>query len=218
MNVVLFGPPGAGKGTQARELSKHYDIPHISMGDILRANVRDNTQLGKKAAEYMNQGTLVPDEILIGTIKDRLSEPDCKKGYLLDGYPRTVPQADALAGILDDINMPLEVVLNIEVSDEELVMRLAGRYMCKCGESYHIILNPPKNAGVCDVCGGKLYQRDDDRADIIRQRLVSYNEKTRPLIDYYEKEGILVNIDGSGDINEVFRQILNVLDHINYHK
>ncbi|MDK2892427.1 adenylate kinase [Methanohalophilus sp.] len=212
MNVVLFGPPGAGKGTQAKELSKHYGIPHISTGDILRANVSKGTDLGKKAAEYMNKGELVPDDVLIGIIKNRLAEPDCKAGFLLDGYPRTIPQADALSGILNDINMPLEVVLNITVPDEELVTRLSGRYSCKCGESYHIKFNPPKKAGICNVCGGELYQRDDDKEDVIRQRLVSYKKNTQPLIDYYEEKGILVNIDGTGGIDEVFGQIINVLD------
>ncbi len=212
MNIVLFGPPGAGKGTQAKELSKHYDIPHISTGDILRTNVRDGTDLGIKAAEYMNKGALVPDEVLIGIIKNRIAESDCEAGYLLDGYPRTVPQADALGGILADINMPLEVVLNIGVPDEELVTRLADRYSCKCGESYHIKFNPPEKAGVCDVCGGELYQRDDDKEEIIRQRLVSYKENTQPLIEYYEKEGVLVNIEGAGDITDVFNQIITVLD------
>lgn len=212
MNVVLFGPPGAGKGTQAKALSKHYEIPHISTGDILRTNVRDGTELGKKAAEYMNRGELVPDDVLIGIIKNRLAEPDCESGYLLDGYPRTIPQADALAKILEDINMPLDVVLNIEVPDEELVTRLSGRYMCKCGDSYHIKFNPPKKAGICDTCGKELYQRDDDKEEVIRQRLVSYKEKTQPLIDYYKNEGLLVNIAGAGDIDEVLGEILKVLD------
>ncbi|SET05794.1 Adenylate kinase [Methanococcoides vulcani] len=212
MNVVLFGPPGAGKGTQAKELAKHYQIPHISTGDILRANVRDGTELGREAKEYMDKGELVPDEVLIGIIKDRLTESDCKAGYLLDGYPRTVPQADALSGILDDIRMPLEVVLNIDVADEELITRLCGRYMCTCGESYHIKFNPPKNEGVCDACGAQLYQRDDDKEDVIGQRLDSYKGKTQPLIDYYKDKGILVNIDGTGEIGRVFSDICEVLD------
>jgi adenylate kinase len=212
MNIVLFGPPGAGKGTQARELSKHYGIPHISTGDILRANVSGGTELGKKAAEYMNRGELVPDEVLIGIIRNRLSEPDCGAGYLLDGYPRTIPQADALSGILEELNMPLNAVLNIQVPDEELVTRLAGRYMCKCGESFHIIFNPPKQAGKCDACGGELYQREDDKEEVIRRRLESYKEKTSPLIDYYDSRGLLLNIEGEGDINEVLSAILKVLD------
>ncbi len=214
MNIVLFGPPGAGKGTQAKELALHYQIPHISTGDILRANVRDGTELGLRAREYMDKGELVPDEVLIGIIKDRLAQDDCKGGYLLDGYPRTIPQADALADILDQINMPLDVVLNIEVDDEELVSRLAGRYMCKCGESYHLKFNPPAKVNICDSCGGELYQRDDDKEDVIRQRLASYQEKTRPLIDYYIEKDLLVTIDGSGEIAQVFGDICKVLDSI----
>ena len=212
MNVVLFGPPGAGKGTQAKELSNYYDIPHISTGDILRANVKQGTKLGNKAEHYMNRGELVPDEVLIGIIKNRLAEPDCKKGYLLDGYPRTIPQADALDGILEKIGMPLDVVLNIDVPDEELVGRLSGRYMCKCGESYHIRFNPPQNEGVCDSCGGQLYQRDDDKEEVIRQRLESYKNKTQPLIDYYANKNLVVHINGEKDIKDVFDDIRDVLD------
>ncbi len=214
MNIVLFGPPGAGKGTQAKELASHYQIPHISTGDILRANVRDGTDLGLKAREYMDKGELVPDEVLIGIIKDRLAQDDCKAGYLLDGYPRTIPQADALSDILDQINMPLNVVLNIDVDDEELVGRLCGRYMCKCGDSYHMKFNPPAKANVCDSCGGELYQRDDDKEDVIRQRLASYQEKTRPLIDYYLEKDLLVTIDGSGEISQVFSDICKALDSL----
>jgi adenylate kinase len=212
MNVVLFGPPGAGKGTQAKELSSYYDIPHISTGDILRANVKQGTKLGNKAEHYMNRGELVPDEVLIGIIKNRLAEPDCKKGYLLDGYPRTIPQAEALDGILEEIGMPLDVVLNIDVPDEELIGRLSGRYMCECGESYHIRFNPPQNEGVCDSCGGQLYQREDDREEVIRQRLESYKNKTQPLIDYYANKNLVVHINGEKDIKDVFDDIRDVLD------
>jgi adenylate kinase len=212
MNIALFGPPGAGKGTQAKELSKHYKIPHISTGDILRANVRDATELGLKAKEYMDKGELVPDDVLIGLIRNRLTEPDCKMGYLLDGYPRTIPQADALTDILTEINKPLDAVINIEVSDEELVKRLSGRRSCSCGESYHLMFNPPEKEGVCDACGSGLYQRDDDGEEVILQRLAVYNEKTKPLIDYYGNEGLLVNINGAGAVDEVFRDICNVMD------
>ncbi|SDF64693.1 Adenylate kinase [Methanolobus vulcani] len=212
MNIALFGPPGAGKGTQAKELSKYYNIPHISTGDILRANVRDGTELGLKAKQYMDKGELVPDEVLIGLIRNRLTEPDCETGYLLDGYPRTIPQADALTGILSDINKPLDAVINIEVSDDELVKRLSGRRSCTCGESYHVVFNPPEKEGVCNACGAELYQRDDDKEEVIRQRLSVYNEKTKPLINYYDDAGILVNIDGTGAVDAVFADICKVMD------
>ncbi len=212
MNIVLFGPPGAGKGTQAKKLAGHYKIPHISTGDILRANLREGTELGLAAKEYMDKGELVPDEVLIGIVKNRLVEPDCQVGFLLDGYPRTILQADSLSGILDEISKPLEVVLNIDVPDDELVIRLGGRRMCSCGASYHIKFNPPEKDGICDSCGGTLYQRDDDRDDAILQRLKVYQEKTQPLIDYYGRMGILVTVGGTGDIDEVFTDICDVLD------
>lgn len=212
MNIALFGPPGAGKGTQAKELSKHYAIPHISTGDILRANVRDGTELGMKAKEYMDKGELVPDEVLIGLIKNRLNESDCESGYLLDGYPRTIPQADALKLILEEIGKPMDAVLNIEVSDDELVTRLGGRRTCSCGESYHVKFKPPEKDGVCDACGAEIYQRDDDMEDVIRQRLATYNEKTKPLINYYKDQEILVNIDGTNAVDAVFADILEVMD------
>ncbi len=212
MNVVLFGPPGAGKGTQAKELAKHYTIPHISTGDILRANVREGTDLGIRARKYMDKGELVPDEVLIGLISNRLSEPDCVSGYILDGYPRTVPQADALRGILEQISKPLDAVVNIEVSDEELVKRLSGRRSCNCGESYHIAFNPPQKEGYCNVCGNDLYQREDDMEEVIRQRLAVYNDKTKPLIDYYTDMGLIANVDGAGSVESVFSQICRIMD------
>jgi adenylate kinase len=212
MNIALFGPPGAGKGTQAKELSKHYKIPHISTGDILRANVRDGTELGIKAKQYMDKGELVPDEVLIGLIRNRLSESDCDSGYLLDGYPRTIPQADALTDILKEINKPLDSVINIEVIDDELVKRLSGRRSCACGESYHVMFNPPEKEGICNACGAELYQRDDDKEEVIRQRLAVYNDKTKPLIDYYDGADILVNIDGSGAVDAVFKDICKIMD------
>ncbi|WP_292485655.1 adenylate kinase [Methanohalobium sp.] len=215
MNIVLFGPPGAGKGTQAKELSEFYNIPHISTGDILRENVKNETELGSKAKEYMDKGELVPDEVLIGIIKNRLVEPDCENGYILDGYPRTVNQADALEDILNKLEKPLEVVLNIEVPEGELITRLSGRRICSnCGANYHLKFSPPENDGICDVCGGKLYQRDDDKEEVIKQRLDTYNNQTAPLIDYYKRKDILVNIDGTGNVEDVFEEIRGVLDNL----
>jgi adenylate kinase len=212
MNIILFGPPGAGKGTQAKKMVDFYRIPQISTGDILRANVREGTELGLAAKAYMDKGELVPDEVLIGIIKNRLKEQDCEKGFILDGYPRTIPQADALATILDEIDKPIDVVLNFEVPDEELVERISGRLICNnCGASYHRNFNPPKKEDVCDVCGGELSQRADDREEAVQNRLNVYKKQTQPLIDYYAKQGILISLDGTKDINEVCEDIKAVL-------
>jgi adenylate kinase len=211
MNLILFGPPGAGKGTQAKKLVEFYGIPQISTGDILRANVREGTELGLAAKTYMDKGELVPDEVLIGIIKNRLNEADCENGFILDGYPRTIPQADALNGILDELEKPIDVVLNLEVQDEELVERISGRLMCNCGASYHRTFNPPKKEGICDVCGAKVYQRVDDSAEAVRNRLEVYKKQTQPLIEYYQKKGILMTLDGTKDINEVFENIKGIL-------
>lgn len=208
MNLILFGPPGAGKGTQAKKMVDLYGIPQISTGDILRANVREGTELGLAAKAYMDKGELVPDDVLIGIIKNRLKEPDCEKGFILDGYPRTRPQADALTILLDEINKPIDVVLNLEVPDDELVERISGRLMCsKCGASYQRTFNPPKKEDVCDICGGELFQRADDREKAVMNRLDVYKKQTQPLIDYYTKKGILVTLDGTKGINEVFEDI-----------
>lgn len=211
MNIILFGPPGAGKGTQAKKMVDDYGIPQISTGDILRANVREGTELGLAAKGYMDKGELVPDEVLIGIIKNRLKEQDCEKGFILDGYPRTIPQADALAVILDELNKPIDVVLNLEVPDEELVERISGRLMCNCGASYHRTFNPPKKDGVCDTCGGKVFQRADDKEEAVKNRLNVYKNQTQPLIDYYTKQGLLVTLDGTKDIDKVFEEIKAVL-------
>lgn len=211
MNIILFGPPGAGKGTQAKKLVDFYGIPQISTGDILRANVREGTELGLAAKTYMDKGELVPDEVLIGIIKNRLDSDDCRPGFILDGYPRTVNQADALSVILKEICKPIDVVLNLEVPDEVLVDRMSKRLMCKCGASYHTISNPPKKDNVCDLCGAEVFQRVDDNEEAVQTRLSVYKKQTQPLIDYYAKQGILVSLDGTKDIDEVFEEIKAVL-------
>jgi adenylate kinase len=211
MNIILFGPPGAGKGTQAKKLVDFYGIPQISTGDILRANVREGTELGLAAKAYMDKGELVPDDVLIGIIKNRLDLNDCRTGFILDGYPRTVNQADALSVILNEICKPIDVVLNLEVPDEVLVGRMSKRLMCKCGASYHTISNPPKKDNVCDLCGAEVFQRADDNEEAVQTRLNVYKKQTQPLIDYYAKQGILVTLDGTKDIDEVFEDIKAVL-------
>jgi len=213
MQIVLFGPPGAGKGTQAKFISEEYNIPHISTGDILRENVREGTPLGKKAKTFMDKGELVPDTILIDLIKDRLVKPDTRKGFLLDGFPRTLKQAEALDVILDDINKNLDMVVNVEVGAAQLVKRLSGRLTCRnCGASYNIKSNPPKVAGVCDACGGELYQRADDTEAAIKNRIEVYTKQTQPLIEYYKKKGILKDIDGEREIDEVRSDIRKALE------
>lgn len=214
VNLVLLGAPGAGKGTQAKMLAGKYGILHISTGDILRENVSNNTELGKKAKEYMDKGELVPDTVLIDIIKDRLSKPDTDNGFLLDGYPRTIPQAVALDYIFGQLGKKLDVVIDIKVQDEELVARLAGRRMCKCGASYHVKFNPPKRDGICDVCSGELYQRDDDTESSVKTRLVAYYNQTHPLIDYYTDKGLLHTVSGTGDIGDIFGEITVVIDKI----
>lgn len=214
MNIILLGPPGAGKGTQAKKIEEHYSVPHISTGDILREHINHGTGLGMKAKSYMSRGELVPDELLIAIIKDRLSKKDCTKGFLLDGYPRTIPQADALQMILTESNRKLDAVLNISVDDEELVKRLSGRRMCSCGASYHMVFNPPKDDEICDSCKGKLYQRDDDKPEAIRNRLIVYKKQTQPLIEYYRKKSILHTLNGGKGIPGIFDDIKKILDKI----
>ncbi|MHC1594266.1 MAG: adenylate kinase [Methanotrichaceae archaeon] len=214
MNIVLLGPPGSGKGTQAKMIAEKYGVVHISTGDILRENVRGGTDLGKEAKTYMDAGKLVPDELLINIIKDRLAKPDVAGGYMLDGYPRTTPQAEAMDKILPELGQKIDVVVNIDVPDDELVKRLSGRRMCQCGVSYHLKFNPPKKEGICDVCGGELYHRDDDKEEAILNRLEVYKTQTQPLIDYYNKAGIIASINGAGEIAEIFDEIAVSLDKL----
>lgn len=211
MNVILLGPPGAGKGTQAEGIVKEYGLIHISTGDMLRAAVKNGTEMGLKAQEYMTKGALVPDEVVIGIVRDRIAEPDCEKGFLLDGFPRTVAQADALDGELSKLGKQIDVVLNIVVPDEELLGRLTGRRICKsCQKPYHVMFKPPAVEGVCD-CGGELYQRADDTIETVKNRLDVYHGQTSPLIEYYNNKGILADIDGTKSVNDVFAEIKDAL-------
>lgn len=212
MRLVLLGPPGAGKGTQASEITKRYDIPHISTGDIFRDNIKRGTDLGKKAKKYLDNGSLVPDDIVVSIVKDRLAEDDCKDGFLLDGFPRTVNQAHALDDALNEMKIKLDNVINIDVAKEVLINRAIGRRICKdCGATYHIEFNPPREDSKCDVCGGALYQRDDDTEETVARRIAVYNKQTKPLIDYYSKKGIIINVDGKQSIESVFEDIVKSL-------
>ncbi len=209
MKIILMGPPGAGKGTQAEVLVQKLSIPHISTGDMFRAAIKNQTALGVKAKEYMDAGGLVPDEVTIGIVEERLSQPDCLAGFLLDEFPRTVTQADALAKILHQLGLKLDGVVNIEVDQEKLIARLTGRRVCRqCGATYHVLFNPPTQEGVCDKCGGELYQRSDDSEATARNRLAVYNQQTEPLIAYYRTEGLLVEINGDQPIEQVLDDIL----------
>ncbi len=214
MDIILLGPPGSGKGTQAKMIADKYKVKHISTGDILRENVRNGTPLGVEAKKFMDAGKLVPDTLLIDIIKDRLAKPDVKAGWMLDGYPRTIPQAEALDKILPSLGQKIDVVLNVDVPDQELIKRVTGRRMCKCGTTYHVQFNPPKVPGKCDACGADLYQRQDDTEATVKQRLQAYHTQTQPLIDYYTKRGIVATVIGVGDIKAIFDKITKVLDKI----
>ncbi len=212
MNIILMGLPGAGKGTQAERIVKEFDIPHISTGDMFRAAVKNETPLGLEAKSYMDKGLLVPDEIVIGIVRERLAMDDCAKGFLLDGFPRTVPQAEALTATLKELGREIDHVININVRREFLIERLTGRWICPiCGASYHTLFKPPKEAGVCDKDGGKLFQRDDDKPEVVAQRLDVNIAQAQPLIDYYAEQGLLRNINGEQDIQVVFAEITSVL-------
>ena len=209
MHILLMGPPGAGKGTQAAELVKAFDIPHISTGDMFRAAAKEGTELGKQAKACMDAGKLVPDSVTIGIVRERLSKDDCKKGFILDGFPRTVEQADALTGILKDLGLTLTRVLNISVPAEDLIERAVGRRICKkCGATYHTKFNPPKKEGICDVCGSELFQRADDTAETMKNRLSVYEASTKPLIDYYKAAGVYTEVDGRQPIEKVTQDLI----------
>jgi len=213
MNLILLGPPGAGKGTQAQRIVERYHIPQISTGDILRASVREGTTLGEKAKAFMDQGQLVPDEVVIGIIEGRLKGSDCSPGFILDGFPRTIAQAEALQPILTKMEKSIDHVVNIEVNSEELVHRLTGRRTCKnCGAMFHLLFHPPKQEGICDRCGGALYQREDDKEETIRMRLKEYERQTAPLIQYYQLKNCLRSVQGVGEQNEIFERIVRQLD------
>lgn len=215
MNIILMGLPGAGKGTQASEIVKKFPIPHISTGDMFRKAIKDETDLGKEAKSYMDRGELVPDEITVGIVKERISEDDAKKGFLLDGFPRTIDQAESLSQIMSELDREIDAVINIEVPEEELMNRLTGRRICeKCGTTYHLVFNPPKVDGICDIDGGKLYQREDDNPETVSNRLSVNVKQSKPILEYYNNKGVLKNIDGSKDIDEVTKDVIDILDHL----
>jgi len=214
MKLVLLGAPGAGKGTQAKKLIEKYRIPQISTGDILRKAVADGTPLGKEAKSYMDKGELVPDSVVIGLVKERLGQDDCKNGYILDGFPRNTSQAETLDKVLSEMNSPLDIALSVDVDKDDLMKRLTGRRTCKgCQQMFNIHFSKPKKDGVCDKCGGELYQRDDDKEETIRNRLDVYDKSTAPLIDYYGKKGILKSVEGVGSIDEIFNKVVSILEH-----
>ena len=215
MKIILLGPPGAGKGTQAKSISNRYSIPHISTGDIFRKNISEGTPLGIEAKGYIDKGQLVPDEVTINMVKDRLTWEDCKNGYLLDGFPRTVAQAEALEGFLAERNEKLDTALSIEVPSSFILERMTGRRVCpSCGASYHVKFNPPTKAGVCDVCGSDIVQRKDDTEETVSERLEVYERQTQPLIDFYNNKNLLSTVDGTKAINEVFESICSILGSV----
>ena len=212
LNIALFGPPGAGKGTQAKKIAAKYNIPHISTGDIFRANIKNGTELGKKAKTYMDQGLLVPDELVVDLVVDRVGQEDAKNGYVLDGFPRTIPQAEALDKALAGLGEKVDYAIDVDVPDENIVRRMGGRRACVgCGATYHMEYAPTKVEGICDTCGKELILRDDDKPETVLKRLGVYHEQTQPLIDYYTNAGILRTVDGTVDINDVFQAIVDIL-------
>lgn len=212
MKIIMLGAPGAGKGTQAKKIADKYQIPHISTGDIFRANIKEGTELGKKAKSYMDQGLLVPDELTLELIMDRFQNPDCANGYVLDGFPRTIPQAEALTAALEKNGDSIDYAINVEVPDENIITRMSGRRAClACGATYHVVYAPTKEEGVCDRCGEKLVLRDDDKPETVKKRLDVYHSQTQPLIDYYTKQGKLAEVDGTQSVDAVFDAIVKIL-------
>ena len=212
MKIIMLGAPGAGKGTQAKQIAGKYSIPHISTGDIFRANIKNGTELGKKAKEYMDQGLLVPDELTCDLVMDRIQQDDCKNGFVLDGFPRTIPQAEALDAALTKIGEKMDYAIDVDVPDENIVSRMSGRRAClDCGATYHIVSLPPKTEGKCDHCGSDLVLRDDDKPETVQKRLTVYHEQTQPLIDYYKNQGIFKSVDGTQPMEAVFTAITDIL-------
>ena len=212
MKIIMLGAPGAGKGTQAKKIAEKYSIPHISTGDIFRANIKNGTELGMKAKTYMDQGLLVPDELVVDLVVDRVQQEDCANGYVLDGFPRTIPQAEALDNALSALGQKMDYAINVEVPDENIVNRMGGRRACVgCGATYHLVYAPTKVENVCDNCQGELILREDDKPETVQKRLNVYHEQTQPLIDYYTAKEIMVEVDGTVDINDVFQAIVNIL-------
>ena len=212
MKIIMLGAPGAGKGTQAKKIAAKYGIPHISTGDIFRANIKNGTELGKKAKTYMDQGLLVPDELVVDLVVDRVNQDDCTNGYVLDGFPRTIPQAEALTEALEKMGQKVDFAIDVNVPDENIVKRMGGRRACvTCGATYHMVYAPTKKEGICDTCGGELILRDDDKPETVQKRLNVYHDQTQPLIDYYTSQGILRTVDGTVDIDDAFRAITEFL-------
>ncbi len=213
MKIIMLGAPGAGKGTQAKMIAEKYQIPHISTGDIFRANIKNGTELGKEAKKYMDQGLLVPDELTVKILLDRVAQPDCENGYVLDGFPRTIPQAEVLDSALKDLGDAIDFAINVDVPDENIVKRMSGRRAClSCGATYHIEHVPPKQEGICDVCGQPLVLRDDDKPETVLNRLKVYHDQTQPLIEFYSAKGVLRTVDGTADMKDVFAAITVILD------
>ena len=212
MKIIMLGAPGAGKGTQAKMIAETYKLPHVSTGDIFRANIKNNTDLGKEAKTYMDKGELVPDELTVRILLDRVAQDDCKNGYVLDGFPRTIPQAEVLDAELSKLGEKVDFAIDVEVPDENIVRRMSGRRAClKCGATYHIVHIPPKTEGICDACGSELVQRDDDKEETVKNRLSVYHQQTQPLIDFYADKGVLKTVDGTKASEEVFEDIKKIL-------